>query len=120
MQKLEIRKYAYNTARTYISLFEGYINHYANRAIDDLDEEDIRAYLQRLVRQNRSDSHLNQTINAIKFYYEVVKGMPNRFYHIERPRKKEHLPEVLSKEEIVRMIEVTARRPPKTRSTVAC
>lgn len=107
LQKLEIRKYAYNTARTYISLFEGYINYYADRAIDDLDEEDIRAYLQRLVQHNRSDSYLNQSINAIKFYYEVVKGMPNRFYHIERPRKKEHLPEVLNKEEIVRMIEVT-------------
>jgi site-specific recombinase XerD len=33
--------------------------------------------------------------------------MPNRFYHIERPRKKERLPEVLSKEEVLRMIEVT-------------
>ncbi len=107
MQKLEIRKYAYNTARTYISLFEGYINHFAARAIDDLDEEDIRTYLQHLVQQKKSDSYLNQAINAIKFYYEVVKGMPNRFYHIERPRKKERLPEVLSKEEIVRMIRAT-------------
>ncbi len=33
--------------------------------------------------------------------------MPNRFYSIERPRKEERLPEVLSKEEIKRMIKVT-------------
>ena len=33
--------------------------------------------------------------------------MPNRFYAIERPRKKERLPEVLSKEEIITIIEHT-------------
>src|SRR5690554_2731945 len=39
-------------------------------------------------------------INSIKFYYEIVKGMPNRFYSIERPRKKETLPKVISLEEV--------------------
>ncbi len=33
--------------------------------------------------------------------------MPNRFYSIECPRKKEHLPGVLSKEEILQMIQAT-------------
>ena len=28
LQKLELRKYAYNTARTYIQCFERFINHY--------------------------------------------------------------------------------------------
>lgn len=107
LQKLELRKYAYNTARTYISLFEGYINYYADRELINLDEGDVRKYLQHLVQQQKSDSYLNQAVNAIKFYYEVVMGMPNRFYSIERPRKQERLPEVLSKEEIKRMIAVT-------------
>ena len=107
LQKLEIRKYAYNTARTYISMFEGYLNHFSGRSPDELNEEDIRTYLQKLAQQNKSDSYLNQTINAIKFYYEVVMGLPNRFYMIERPRKKERLPEVLSKEEIVSIINHT-------------
>jgi site-specific recombinase XerD len=33
--------------------------------------------------------------------------MPNRFYSIERPRKEKHLPEVLSKEEIVKIMNNT-------------
>lgn len=107
LQKLELRKYAYNTARTYISLFEAYMNYHQGRPIDALTELDIRAYLQHLVQEGKSDSYLNQAINAIKFYYEVVNGMPNRFYHIERPRKKERLPDVLSKQQIVSMINVT-------------
>lgn len=49
-------------------------------------------------------SQHNQSINAIKFYYEVVKGMPNRFYSIERPIPKETLPKILSKEQVQKMI----------------
>lgn len=46
-------------------------------------------------------------INAIKFYYEIVLEMPNRFYSIERPRKESKLPKVLSKEEIISIINHT-------------
>ena len=75
-----------------------------------LDEFKIRAYLQMLVQQGRSDTYINQSINAVKFYYEVVKEMPNRFYSIERPRKKEKLPKVISKEEVMLMIKNTQNR----------
>ena len=104
-QKLELRKYATNTAKTYISLFERFINYYEDEQdLMALDEIRIRTYLQTLVQQGNSDSFINQSINAIKFYYEVVQEMPNRFYSIERPRKQEKLPEVLSKEAIKSMI----------------
>lgn len=43
-------------------------------------------------------------INSIKFYYETVMEMPNRFYSVERPRKKEQLPKVISVEEVQAMI----------------
>jgi len=64
----------------------------------------IRDYLHYLLSLRISDSYLNQSINAIKFYYELVEGMPNRFYSVDRPRKKQKLPDVLSKEEIKSMI----------------
>jgi len=66
LQKLELRKYATNTARTYIGLFEGFINHYEDRELINLDENDIRVYLQQLVQLQKSDSYLHQTINALK------------------------------------------------------
>jgi len=107
-RKLEIRKYALNTKRIYISMFEKFISHYDKEENPmNLNEMDVRLYLQKLVQQQRSDSYINQAINAIKFYYEVVKEMPNRFYEVERPIKREKLPEVLSKEEVKAMIENT-------------
>lgn len=104
LQKLELKKYANNTVKSYISSFEDFINHFNDKAIDFINEVDIRHYLQLLVQQNRSNSYINQAINSIKFYYEIVQGMPNRLYQIERPRKQHKLPVVLSKDNVKRVI----------------
>ena len=107
LRKLELKCYAANTIRTYVSCFESFINYYDANEIDSLNENDIRLYLQKLIKENKSQSYVNQAVNSIKFYYEVVLEMPNRFYAIERPRKEEKLPQVLSKQEVVAIIENT-------------
>lgn len=107
LRKLELKKYSLNTAKTYINFFENFINFYAQKSLESIDENDIRNYLQILVQKGRSHSYLNQAVNSIKFYYEVVKGMPNRFYSIERPRPEHKLPKVISKEEVSAMIKNT-------------
>lgn len=107
LDKLEAKHYAINTCKTYISLFERFMNAHKNQALKDIDERDVTAYLKYLVINGRSDSYINQMINAIKFYYEVVMGMPNRFYSVDRPKKKNPLPKVLSQEEIASIIEAT-------------
>ncbi len=102
--KLEIRKYSLNTAKCYITMFEGYINFFKEVEPLALNEIDIRQYLSHLVKFKKSNSFINLSINAIKFYYEIVLGMPNRFYSIERPRKEEKLPVVLSREEVTKLL----------------
>lgn len=105
LQKLELRKYSNNTVKTYVSCFERFINHYQHNELNTLNENDIRTYLQFLIQNNRSNSYINQAINSIKFYYEIVLEMPNRFYNIERPIREHKLPVVLSKEDIFKLIE---------------
>lgn len=107
LRKLELKCYANSTVKTYVSCFEAFLNYYNDRELQDLNEEDIRHYLQKLIREGSSHSYLNQAINAIKFYYEVVLEMPNRFYSIERPRPEERLPKVLAKEEVLAIIKNT-------------
>lgn len=107
LQKLELKKYSNNTIRSYISSFEDFINYYPDQDIDHLNENDIRGYIQLMVKEKRSNSYINIAINSIKFYYEIVQGMPNRLYRIERPRAKKKLPSVLSKEDVKSMIEST-------------
>jgi len=105
--KLELKRYANSTVRTYVSFFEMFINYHKDKELHSIDESDIRAFLQSLIKKEASNSYINQAINAIKFYYEVVLGMPNRFYAIERPRKESKLPKVISKKEVLTMIEHT-------------
>ncbi|WNH12951.1 tyrosine-type recombinase/integrase [Thalassobellus suaedae] len=107
LQKLELKKYANSTVKSYVSCFEDFINYYHDKIIDNLNENDIRYYLQWLVQNNRSNAYINQAVNSIKFYYEIVLRMPNRFYNIERPRKEKKLPIVLSKENVKKIIEHT-------------
>lgn len=108
IEKLELKKYAHNTMRSYVSSFERFINFYPDKGVNVLGELEIRNYLKYLIANNASNSHLNMVINSIKFYYEIVMGMPNRFYAIERPRKTRKLPVVLSKEEVKAMIDGTS------------
>ena len=105
--KLELKRYSDNTVRNYVSCFESFINYYYNEEPINLNEIDVRKYLQKLIQEEKSNSYVNMAINSIKFFYEIVHEMPNRFYSIERPRKEKQLPEVLSKEEIIKIINNT-------------
>lgn len=107
LRKLEIKHYSYNTAKTYISMFERFINFYKEKQLHDIDENDIRNYLQHLAKMNYSASYNKQAICSIKFYYEKVLVMPQRFYKIEYPRKEAQLPKVISKEDVQLLIAST-------------
>lgn len=104
---LETKRYSINTARTYTAMFTAFRKYFHEKKLDEINEIDIRAYMHNLVKKGMSRSYQNQAINAIKFYYEQVLDMPQRFYDIERPLKEHKLPLVLSEDEIKRMITVT-------------
>jgi len=102
--KLRELRYSENTIRIYSSMFEEFINHYYKFDINKIDEPQIISFLRYLVMERKvSTSYQNQSINAIKFYYERVLGGQRKFYFIERARKEHTLPTVLSEEEVVRL-----------------
>jgi site-specific recombinase XerD len=73
--------------------------------LKDITKEQIRKYLLYLVKEKRySSSAQNQAINSIKFYYEKVLGKPVEKYYVPRPRKEKKLPQVLSEEEVTRIL----------------
>ena len=107
LRKLELKQYAMSTSNTYINHFEVFINHFIKWELTHIDEEQVRMYLQGLIHQGKSHSYINQMINSIKFYYEIVLEMPNRFYSIERPIRKKPLPKVISLTEVAQIINNT-------------
>jgi len=106
IRKLEVDRYAASTAETYIFFFKLFMDHFKEKELLEINEQDILKYIQSLVNLGKSDTYVNQMLNAVKFYYEGVLGMPNRFYSINRPRKKAPLPKVISQEEVKQLLSV--------------
>ncbi|WP_373397893.1 tyrosine-type recombinase/integrase [Algoriphagus halophilus] len=97
---LELR-YSENTIKTYIPLFEEFINHFPAEDMDSLNEKHVIEFSRFLVTDRKvSSSYQNQAINAIKFYFEKVLGGKRKLYFVERPRREKTLPVVCSEEEI--------------------
>jgi len=99
------RRYSKNTYVTYTSMFQDFLNFLKGQELETVTDEDIREYQDYLVTKRKvAISTQNQAINAIKFYFEKVKGGERKTYYIERPRKEYKLPKTLSKEEVLAML----------------
>ena len=106
--KLRELRYSENTIKTYSGLFEEFINFYHKFEIDRIDESMITAFMRYLVIDRKvSSSYQNQSINAVKFYYERVLGGNRKVYTVERPRTEKTLPVVLSADEVGELLKAT-------------
>lgn len=109
IHKLEERRYSASTRKVYVPLFEEFINHYHSSELESLGEKEIMEFSRYLaVERGVSSSLQNQAINAIKFYFEKVKGGERKYYHVDRPIREKTLPEVCSEEEIVAIFKSVA------------
>jgi site-specific recombinase XerD len=107
-EKLKELRYSPHTIQTYTSMFEEFINFYYRYDLERIDERQIVAFLRHLVSERKvSTSYQNQSINAIKFYYERVLGSQRKIYLVDRPREERTLPVVLSTEEVTTLLQVT-------------
>ncbi|MBK6446360.1 MAG: site-specific integrase [Bacteroidetes bacterium] len=108
LNKLEELRYSGNTIKTYKNAFEEFVNYYPNHKLEEIEENLITDYLRYLVVDRKvSTSYQNQAINSIKFYYERVLKGERKVYYVDRPRKEQVLPVVLSEEEVAKLIQVT-------------
>lgn len=74
-----------------------------------MGEKEVMEFSRYLVTERKvSSSYQNQAINAIKFYFEKVKGGEKKYYHVDRPIREKKLPEVLSEEEVTAILKSTS------------
>jgi site-specific recombinase XerD len=119
-EKLIELRYSKNTLRTYIHAFEEFINYYNTHDISAISERMIIEYIRYLVTERKiSESYQNQSINAIKFYYEKVLGGARKIYSIDRPRSERALPVVLSTTEVADILKQVNNLKHKTLLMVA-
>ncbi len=98
-------KYSKSTLNNYCNAFHQLLRLLGPTPVDTFTKERIIRYMGWLVEfKNYSESNLNTTINALKFYFEKVLGKSAEYYDLPRPRPTHKLPDVLAEEEVVALI----------------
>ncbi|MCP4459859.1 MAG: tyrosine-type recombinase/integrase [Cytophagales bacterium] len=106
--KLIACRYSPSTQSTYYHMFRGFLKYVHPKPLYQLSKIDVMNYHLKLIEERQiSRSYQNQSINAIKFYLEHVLGHDRQTFDLERPRPETKLPQVLSMEEIQRVLSST-------------
>ncbi len=108
-QKLVVKAYSPSTIANYCGGFAKFLRFFEQRDLLTISKEEIEAFVyHQITKYKISESAQNCLINAIKAYYEQVLGKPREYYDIQRPKRSQSLPNVLSKEEVVSLIQATS------------
>jgi site-specific recombinase XerD len=104
LDDMRLRKLSPKTQSAYVRAVVDFTR-FLDRAPDTAAAEDLRRYQLHLVEQGTSSTTLNAIITGLKFFFEVTVDRPEamkRMRHVYQPRK---LPEILSLEEVTRLLE---------------
>lgn len=102
-KQLRLKGYSSKTRKVYI----GHVKRLSlklKKHPSEITNEELQSYLLNLLKNDeKSHSYVNQAVSAIKFLYcEVL----NRFFDVNlpRPKKEKKLPDVLSQDEVIKIL----------------
>lgn len=108
---LRVRNYSPRTIEAYVAGVAR-LAQYFNRSPDQLGTDDVRTLQLELLRRRVSWSLFNQTVCALRFFFNITLGRPEVLPLIPFGKRPKRLPCVLSPEEVLRLIEAApAGRP---------
>jgi site-specific recombinase XerD len=106
LDDLRLRNYSPRTLETYVACVAKFARHF-NRSPELLGPDEIRAFQLHLLEQRASWSQFNQVVSALRFLYGVTLGQTDQIPLIPYGKKPKRLPCVLSREEVLRLLEAT-------------
>ena len=105
MEAMLLRGFSERTKESYIQGVRG-IAAYYHLSPDALSDEQVRRYLLYLLDERKlAYSSANLALNAIRFLFREVLHRPRNEIYLPGPRQPQRLPEILSREEVGRILE---------------
>lgn len=105
---MEQKRYSNQTVKNYINHITQFFRYYADKSYTELTVEDVNKYNHEvIIRNNLSVSFQRGMVGAIKLFYESQEKTKMEIERLQRPFKESRLPEVLSKEEVQKIISAT-------------
>jgi site-specific recombinase XerD len=114
---LELRRYSPKTIKNYIWCARAFVRFYM-RPPEALGEDEVRGFLQHLVRKGVSAAHQKMHVAAIRFLYSHTLGRPEVVHWIPLPRVPRKLPAILSGTEVLALVATVGS--PKHRALLMC
>ena len=104
LQDMAMRKFKQSTQRDYLRSVELFTR-FLGRSPDTADPEDLRNYQLYLGEQGTSSSRMNAHISALKFFFGTTLDRPSAMRKMRRIHRPRGLPEILSAEEVTRLLD---------------
>ena len=105
LEELQRRNYTESTTRAYIRTIEDFAR-YFQRPPDQLGPAEIRQYVAHLFRDRKlTDNTVNQRVGALRFFFAKTLQKAWSVEETPYPKKRLHLPVILSREEVALLIE---------------
>ncbi len=103
--KLRMKGYSSKTIKAYVGHIRRFII-FSKRHPLSLSSNDIERYLLNLLDSREcSHSYTSQAVSAVKFLFNEVYHRNDICTNISRPKKEKKLPEILNKNEVVRLFQ---------------
>jgi site-specific recombinase XerD len=102
---MTVRGFSPRTHESYLAAVRGLAKHY-RRSPDELTADEVQGYLVYLLtKRGLSCNTCNVAANAFKFLYHVTLGRDSVAFEVPAPKQEQRVPEILSREEVARLIE---------------
>ena len=107
VRDMDVRRFSQRTIESYVAGVRGLAKYY-RRPPDRLSNHEVQRYLL-YIREERklSASTCNQIRCALRFFYEVTLRRPQVSLAVPPMRREQKLPQILSREEVERLIAAT-------------
>lgn len=104
-EKIRVKHYSSKTEKQYVDWAERFIRFHGIRHPAEMGRAEVEAFLTHLAMvKNVSASTQNQALHALLFMYEHVVGVKLENVQPMRAKKSVHVPTVLSKEEVQKVL----------------
>jgi len=105
---LKGKRYSQSTIQTYTIFVADFINFHTKTPLEELTNRDVELFIETVfIERNYSVSSQRQFISALKIFTVFYPQIKINNLSLERPKKSRLLPNVLSQEEVLRIIQLT-------------
>ena len=105
---LKGKRYSKSTIQTYTFFVADFISFYTNKALNELTNRDVELFIEKVFMERKySISSQRQFISALKIFIVFYPQTKINDLVLERPKKSRKLPNVISQEEVLKIIAST-------------